>query len=234
MNRRPETEERLRKRIDELCQDMLKYLKAYYVTNPFHRPNQLESHLQTIQLRCKLSSVKVALHDDSFVSSLRKTLVAWGMDARGAAGKLAQLPEFGKKLREQEEEIASLEGAKIDDPNLPLEKTVAQLWRIIERMKLSEVENQIDIGSKTLHHLLPDLIPPMDRNFTRPFFWFWMQQFQNNPGEVFQYMWKQFAHIACKTNPGQYLNQGLWNTSKTKILDNAIVGYCKYHSVPKL
>lgn len=35
-------------------------------------------------------------------------------------------------------------------------------------------------GSKTLHHLLPDLVPPIDREYTRPFFGLHNPEFGNS------------------------------------------------------
>jgi hypothetical protein len=37
-------------------------------------------------------------------------------------------------------------------------------------MKVSTSQTQIVAGSKFLHHLLPDLVPPIDRQYTFSFF----------------------------------------------------------------
>ena len=204
-----------------------------YNRSPFDKPGQLELHRQTIRLRCRLGSVQAALRDDSFMKGLRDTLVKWGMDSRGLAGHLLPLSEFSFRLRNYEDQLIELEGLDIEDGGLSLQKIGRQLCSLITEMKLSQTKNQIVIGSKALHHILPNLIPPIDREYTRRFFEFWMPQFQYNP-DVFQYIWIGFALIARRTHPKQYVGKGAWFTSKTKVLDNAVVGYCKYHDLPKL
>ena len=81
-----------------------------------------------------------------------------------------------------------------------------------------------------LHHLLPDLVPPMDREYTRMFFQWYGQQFQNNPDKAFFDMYIRCLRIARRTNPDQYIGEG-WRTSKTKILDNGIVAYCQKKNI---
>jgi hypothetical protein len=43
-------------------------------------------------------------------------------------------------------------------------------WGVIAHVKVSMFRTQIVAGSKFLHHLLPDLIPPIDRQYTFTFF----------------------------------------------------------------
>ena len=40
-----------------------------------------------------------------------------------------------------------------------------------------------------------------------------------------------FAEIARATELSRYIGQG-WRTSRTEVLDNAIIGYCKTHGIP--
>jgi hypothetical protein len=80
----------------------------------------------------------------------------------------------------------------IEDPKLSLEETAQQLTSLIEAMKLSQTGSQIVTGTKTLHHIIPDLVPPMDRGYTRRFFGFWGQQFQYHP-DIFLYIWMRFV-----------------------------------------
>jgi hypothetical protein len=45
-----------------------------------------------------------------------------------------------------------------------------KLWDIVAHLKVSTSETQIVAGSKALHHALPDLVPPIDRQCTFRFF----------------------------------------------------------------
>lgn len=46
----------------------------------------------------------------------------------------------------------------------------ATAWEVIAHINVSTSRTQIVAGSKMLHHLLPDLIPPIDRQYTFRFF----------------------------------------------------------------
>jgi hypothetical protein len=39
-----------------------------------------------------------------------------------------------------------------------------------------------------------------------------------------------FARMARAARPAQFVGGG-WRTSRTKVLDNAVIGYCKIHGI---
>jgi len=49
-------------------------------------------------------------------------------------------------------------------------EAAALAWDVIARIKVSTSRTQIVAGSKFLHHVLPDLVPPIDRQYTFNFF----------------------------------------------------------------
>jgi hypothetical protein len=87
-------------------------------------------------------------------------------------------------------------------------------------------ETKIVIGTKALHHLIPELVPPMDRQYTLRFFF---EHTTMNQGDrmAFDVMLPQFHQIAtnCAEQISSLIGVGSMNTSVTKIIDNAIVGY---------
>lgn len=218
-------------RINDLCQKIDMYLNAFRKECPFNS-EQLRLHVQTLTLRYELGSVNACLRNADFVESLYETLGAWGLMARGA--KLLPFEEFREALLENENQISIFEDKRIDDGSLTVEEVADGLWDLIDRMRVSRAANPIVSGTKTLHHILPELVPPIDREYTRPFFRVWMQQFQNSPRTVFLRIWKNFVLISTRVNLREYVGRMSWNTSITKVIDNAIVGYCKYHNIPKL
>lgn len=231
MLRRDDIENEVQQRIEELCRNTDMYLEVFENACPFNSL-QLRLHVQTINLRRELSNVGAAIRNDDFIRSLWRTLKAWRLNARGA--RLLPLEEFRQAFLDHERKISRWDGIRIDDENLQLEEVAKDLWELIDEVRVSEVDNPIVSGSKALHHLLPELIPPIDREYTRPFFIFWMQYFQNKPNRVFPYIWEKFALIARRVNLRQYVAQTRWCTSITKVLDNAIIGYCKHHNIPRL
>ena len=223
-------ESEVQRRLEDLTKNMSKYLDAFERLCPFNY-EQWRLHIQTISLRRKLDGVSASLRNFDFINNLWRTLISWGL-YRGAS--LFPPKEFRKVLLENENEISALEDLRIDDEDLSVEETAKTIWGLIDKVRVSNAYNPIVSGSKAFHHLLPELIPPIDREYTRPFFMFWSQVFQNNPQKAFLYIWEKFALIARSTNLERYINRARWNTSITKIIDNAIIGYCKCRDIPKL
>lgn len=80
--------------------------------------------------------------------------------------------------------------------------------------------------TKALHHLLPNLVVPMDRQFTGAFFGWNTHDWQTKEERLFKSAFVVFREIAHKARPSQYVGAG-WNTGLAKVLDNAIAGYCR-------
>jgi len=202
MFRKYEIEREVQRRTEELCQSMHIYLDVFENECPFNS-QQLRLHVQTICLRRELGDVSTALRNDDYLKSLWKTLDAWGLNARRAT--LLPLEEFKQVFFDHEEEISRWNNITIDDTSRPLREDAQYLWQLINKTRVSEADNPIVSGSKAFHHILPELIPPIDREYTRPFFKYWGQYFQYGPDRVFPYIWEKFAMMAHKVNLRQYV-----------------------------
>jgi hypothetical protein len=221
--RRDATRETVQSREKELVDNFSTYVSYYDRHLPFTAHGQLEYHRWTIDRRRELGSVRAAVLDEEFVKGLWRTLDAWGMNSRAA--RLLPSDGLSTNLRKNLSTLEALEVYHIDDTMLGDEEKVNRIWNVISEIQVTESENRVVSGTKMLHHLLPDLVPPMDRQYTRKFFQWYTPQFQDNPREVFLDMYVRFSRIARRTNPAQYVGEG-WRTSKTKVLDNAVVAYC--------
>lgn len=84
-------------------------------------------------------------------------------------------------------------------------------------------------GTKTLHHLLPDLVVPMDRAWTGLFFQLHPPEWQDpvNQRRTFRRVFGHFAGLARRVQPERFVTGERWRTSRTKILDNALIGFCR-------
>lgn len=116
----------------------------------------------------------------------------------------------------------------IDAPDLPNDLP-DQLWQLIDSLGVVENKAKLVAGTKTLHHLVPDLVPPMDREWTGLFFRFHLPEWQDPQGQrrILGIACTQFATVARRVRPGEYATGQRWRTSRTKILDNALIGFCK-------
>jgi hypothetical protein len=208
-------------RIRTLITDFPRFLKRFTNDPPFKKAGQLSTHVATIQLRRKLGSAKRAITDDRFLHSLHETLVAWGIGVR--ASRLLPVDQFAQKLREKSADITALENLRIDDPVLDVKHVSSMLWSLVETLEIVGNNAKIVSCTKALHHILPDLVVPVDRAYTQRFFGWNTPAFQYNQAAVFHESFTAFVDIARSVKLEQYIGDG-WNSSITKVIDNAIVG----------
>ena len=208
-----------------------RHLSYYEASPPFARSAQkLRMHKRTVDLRRQLGTASAALADDGFLDSLGETLKAWGVGSHNSI--LAEATEFRRQLRNQAEKITALDGILIDDADA---STGDQIWRIIRsldivlsRQTLKPTQSKIVGGSKALHHILPELMPPIDRTYTAVFLLRTESYHFQNPSqetETFRIAFESFRTIANLANPVKYVGRHPWNTSRTKVIDNAIAGF---------
>ncbi|MDQ2873642.1 MAG: hypothetical protein M3Y33_01980 [Actinomycetota bacterium] len=212
-------------RTAQLISGFGRYVKVYDDRVPF-TGEQLTAHRATIALRHQAGSVRAAAEDERFVASLRQTLLAWGIGRR--ASRLVPEDQFAAALRAAVPRIEPLEALTIDAPDLPNDLP-DQLWQLIDSLGVVENKAKLVAGTKTLHHLVPDLVPPMDREWTGLFFRFHLPEWQDPQGQrrILGIACTQFATVARRVRPGEYATGQRWRTSRTKILDNALIGFCK-------
>ena len=214
-------------RVSQLVSEFALSLDVYDQQVPFKRTGQYLLHRATIDRLRTFLNVHDAIQDEDFLESVHKTLYAWGIGKRGS--RLVPLVEFEKRLRECSDEIASFENLRLDDPELDATSVAKDLWQLIEHLRVVENKSLKVPGSKTLHYLLLDLVPPMDRAWTGAFF-LWLMGSIEYEQRTFVKTYSSFAAIAQATNPSSYVGDE-WRSSLTKILDNSVIGYCKLHGI---
>jgi hypothetical protein len=226
-SRRPRQEE-VRNRIDSLIGDFDQCVETYDRSAPFNRTGQYEFHRQTIDRRTAVGSVEAAVHDVEFLELLYKTLQRWGIGIR--ASVLVPFPEFRSTLESHLAQLGELEPLAIESLTENVQSTIAAIDFLISDLHVVDNWARIVAGTKTLHHLLPNLVPPMDRAWTGAFFGWSTIDPQNKQTEILNEAFSAFVEIAGETHPSRLVGAG-WRTSSTKVLDNALIGYCKIHGL---
>lgn len=191
---------------------------------PAFNDEQLGAHLETLALRSQLGGAATAANSSEFAKALRHTLELWRMNTRGA--KLVSLHDFEASLQHCAADIASFENDHLESEALKASATAERLWSLIEKLRISATGVRLVACTKALHHLLPNLVVPMDRQFTGAFFGWNTHDWQKKEEQLFKSALVVFREIAQKAKPGGYVGAG-WNTGPAKIIDNAIVGYCR-------
>ena len=219
-------------RLKDLTSQFATYVAAFDNKPPF-KPEQLRSHLWTLELRSRFPTASTAACDQTFTRSLRETLHSWGIGKQG--GELVSPEEFHNELCQVASMLTHLESLQIEDAHTEARVTAGLIWEIIEQLNIvrnrknkEPLRNKVVGGTKALHHLLPDLVFPMDNEYTKTFFGWWNPEFQNHPGECFKFAFQTLSDVAREVSLSKYLGVK-WRTSSAKILDNAIVGFCQVH-----
>jgi hypothetical protein len=143
--------------------------------------------------------------------------------------KLVDLPDLVEGFRRVAGSLRKLEGLRIEGISLKdVNRTADMIWSIIWDLRVGIGNTKIISGTKALHYLLPDLVPPIDREYTVQFFFKNKNAVQGDATkqrEAFLVMYPHFAAIGrtCTEQIVSRLHGGM-NTSVTKVIDNAIVG----------
>ena len=226
MERRESTIERMAERVSSLCSNFDEYVKEFDRTGLFTGPS-LYFHFRTLEKLRAHSSPVDALDDTQYLEYLYATLTAWGLHRMGPGGaKLVGFDTFEKSIREQKGLIKSIERMSLLElPRKDLEETENRLWRILDLIRVSESRTKLVANSKTLHHILPDLMPPIDREYTLAFF-YGNKTISGKDEQMFSEIYPRFHEIAleCGDSIRAHVGQG-FHTSATKVIDNAIVGF---------
>lgn len=216
-------------RLSTLETDFCRYLEISEEQSPFWRPTQLACHLACVGFLDHLG-LRRALSSEAFHALLLGVLQAWGV-SRGRR-RLVGREELGWNLEANADRILELQGQSLEDADLRISDVATRLWALIEDIPVSTdpegapTRTPLVGGSKLLHHLLPELVPPMDRRFTQSFFG-WGSEFQTQQEECFRLAFQAFAELATLVRPSRLVGTGdLWRTGPAKVLDSALVGFC--------
>lgn len=226
MTWRPETTQRINQRVRELIENFDGCCDSFDGANLFTGPSAY-FHSKTVALLRQHASVTDAVLDESFLESVYATLTAWGMHRMGPGNtRIVDFPVFVESVRSLQRPIQELSahtllGLTPDD----VECVGKQLWAIIAELKIGPGSTKIVAGSKVLHHLLPELIPPIDRQYTIRFF-FHHKSMNQGDQIAFREMYPRFYEIGnrCSEKIKARIGQGM-NTSTCKVIDNSIVGF---------
>jgi hypothetical protein len=219
-------------RLQDLSASFLEYVEVFKQRGPFSE-SQLRVHLKALRARRAFPLAAEAVKNSDFADAVRDVLRDWGVGTHGA--ELVPVEAFRAELGKLAASLAGLEQLQIDDVALDGPKAASRVWDLISSMCLvtkngKPIKNRLVSGSKALHHVLPELVSPIDREYTQTFFGWHNPEFQNNPRDCFNLIFLSLADLAKKIKPAHLVGEG-WMSSPAKILDNAIIGYCVKHGL---
>lgn len=208
-------------RLDALIHRIDEHLDRFEAERPF-TDEQVQIHRTTIDRRHRHASIDSLLDDDEFFRLLEEVLKAWRMASRAA--RLLPRDQIWEAFASERDALDFLWGQQLTIlPVSAASRTLTELGRLLTAIRVSGTNTNLIAGAKAVHHVLPDLIPPIDREYTLRFFGFG-QTFRESAAierclaGFHQIAWHRPEQIEARVGPGMH-------TSLGKVIDNAIVGY---------
>lgn len=219
---------RARGNVEALVTGFASYVSSFQAGNPFSGPS-VYFHQKAIERRRSHDSVDALLADEQFLEYVYAVLPAWGMHRMGAQrAKVTEYAQLVGSLRATAPSLRKLWPLNICDLEPDGAGEVSeQAWQVIAAVRASTSETQIVAGSKVLHHLLPDLIPPIDRQYTFRFFT-GRKAVPAGDRQAFLEWFPYFAEIGgrCRSPIEAAMRQGTpMSAGRAKVIDNAIIGF---------
>jgi hypothetical protein len=216
--------------LESLVGNFSHFVRSFDARQQFSGPS-VYFHIKTLGVAACHSTPVEALGDDLFFDHLYATLASWGLHRMGPGNtKLGDLEELKASFRAQAEGIERLQQLRIERLSPDEVHAVTQAaWKVMANLRVGVGETLLVANSKALHHLLPALIPPIDRNYTLEFFVGRRYIYSGRDADYFELIYPLFHEIAvrCLSDIRECLAEpsGGMNTSVTKVIDNAIVGF---------
>lgn len=214
----------------DILNNLKTYHEAFYKAETFGGPS-LYFHRRTLEMA----------NSDNFelyLEFIYATLASWGMHRMGKGGSKMQgfdvFKESILRIREQIEEAKRIDYQNMTDSN----------WRCLEKIfrsiNVMASGTKIVGNSKVMAHLIPNIIPPIDREYT-------LKYLKGNPNirNGLDYEWQLMREILSKffipvASNHRFLNKAQewigdqqkypWDTSVFKVIDNLVIGACKKKS----
>jgi hypothetical protein len=210
-----------------LIKNMKSYHEKYYKEAVFSGPS-LYFHIKSLSLSNQNES-------GNFADSCYATLATWGMHRMGTGGsKMVNFEVFDNTVKLMWPKIKILQSKY---PNELIESDWFLLKEIFSTIKVMESRTSLVGNSKVMAHALPNLVPPIDRQYTLTLLYGNgiivndIEKEWNSLREILMnYFYpiskdKDFISVSDEwmTNREKYK----WDTSRLKIIDNLIIGYMK-------
>jgi hypothetical protein len=190
---------------------------------------------------------------DRHVEMLYATLTAWGLhrmgDAKKTKAKLTTWPVFRDSLAKVREPLGRfVRHRMLEMSTAAYSQAILDLRPCYDALDLSVSNSTVVVNSKALFHLLPELIPPIDRQYTLRFFQHLPQRWLGQKGkfrqiqipkdradqfELFQNICAKIKELADQIDVSLFEQERRKGITPPKVVDNAIVSFVRGNS-PRL
>ena len=230
--------------------ELIKQLQYYYelslkVLKEFGGPS-VYFHIQAIKEQ------EVNFLSDRHVEMIYATLASWGMHRMGdpeeTKAKMVEFDDFKRSILSNRNKLEQFLTLRMDNCTAEeYERFIDKLKEIYICLKVSISDATIVAHSKALAHILPNLVPPIDRQYTIRFFTQDNKNFFTDAGKYrvisvpknLDTQFDDFKKYVCRMKAlfdrcdRQLftIDKTSFNTSYPKIIDNLVMAFVK--DVPK-
>jgi hypothetical protein len=208
-----------------------RYHAAYYQAAIFHGPS-LYFHVRALETR----KAPDALAHLEYVYA---TLASWGMHRMGKGGsKMLPFEAFRASVAPLKDKIIQAQGFRADAMQT---EHWALLEEIFKGIRMMASGTMLVGNSKVMHHMMPNIVPPIDREYTLRYLR-GNTNISNDPEREWRTMQGMIADffipVACDPGFGARGAAWMgnseawpWDTSAVKVVDNLIIGLRKITGV---
>lgn len=201
--------------------------------------------------RAALDAAATEFLSTRHIELIYATLTAWGMHRMGdvttTMTKLTEWHDFRDSIVDQKQQLIALRGCFMQTMSVEeFGAIMVQLREIYMGLRISRSASSIVANSKALHHLLPHLVPPIDRQYTVRFFQHQPNAWLNSKGQfkavalpiginsqfdLFQDICTRIWQIVSRTDAAILQRQHDEHAvTAPKAIDNAILRYVREHA----
>lgn len=231
--------------------DLIINLNRYYdqsiaVVNDFGGPS-VYFHAQAVKEQ------NTNFLSDRHIEMIYATLASWGMhrmgDPKDTKAKMVEFDDFKRSILENNDKLLQMRTLRMDSCTQgEYKECLENLKEIYFTLKVSISDATIVAHSKTLAHILPQLIPPIDRQYTVRFFTQDNKRFFTGSGKYRQInlpqgieaQYESFSKYSYRMkvlfdrcDQQLFKIDSMFNTSYPKIIDNLIMAFVKEVPKPK-
>ena len=199
------------KLLTESREKFFSFVDTFYNLNIFTGPS-IYFHNRVISLIRSNNDFAKLLNKTEFIELIYATLVSWGMHRMGANGpKMKNFEIFKDSIIDKQEELIDLNKYRIEKISIDEREIIKlRLVSVLQKLEVMQGSSYIAGCSKTLHHLLPDLVPPIDGEYTLRFFYGSKGYDPGREDKKFEEIFENYWSICKKLslNERDYLDKG--------------------------
>lgn len=209
-------------RVRDVLENADRYYAAYHAAETFGGPS-LYFHQRALDTKQAPASLQ-------HLEYVYATLASWGMHRMGSGGsKMCTFDEFRASVEKLKGRIVQAQGFTIATMN---EETWSVLKDIFTGLKIMASRTLLVGNSKVMHHMMPNIVPPIDREYTLRYLC-GNTMFRNDPGMEWQIMHSLisefFIPVATDKTFAARADKWIaarrpWDTSVMKVIDNLLIG----------